>query len=224
MRILLVEDDAIVAAGVEEALTRASYSVDRCVSAEDALLAVAATRYDLAIVDIGLPGMDGRSFVERLRRDGDRLPVIILSALGGLEDRVRGLDGGADDYVAKPFLVPELLARVRALLRREQGAGRQEIVAGALRIDLGRRVAEVAGVPVDFTGREWDVLVQLVAASPKVVSKQKLTDSLGAWRNEITPNAIEIYVSRIRAKLQGAGVVVATIRGLGYRLDLEAAP
>lgn len=224
MRILLVEDDPIVAAGVEEALVRAGYSVDRCGSAEDALPAVEETGYDLAIVDIGLPGMDGRSFVERLRHDGNRLPIIILSALGELEDRVRGLDGGADDYVSKPFLVPELLARVRALLRRDQGAGRQEIAVGSLRIDLGRRTAEVAGIPVDFTGREWDVLVQLVSASPKVVSKQKLTDSLGAWRNEITPNAIEIYVSRIRAKLQGAEVVVRTIRGLGYRLDPEGRP
>lgn len=219
MRILLVEDDPIVAAGVEEALERATYSVDRCGADEDALLAVGGTQYDLGIVDIGLPGMDGHSFVERLRRNGNRFPVIVLTALGGLEDRVRVLDGGADDYVAKPFLVPELLARVRAQLQRDRGAVRQEISAGSLRIDLGQRTAEIAGELVDFTEREWDVLVQLVTASPKVVSTQKLTDSLGTWRNEI-----EIYVSRIRGKLQGAGVVVHTIRGLGYRLDLEDRP
>lgn len=224
MRILVVEDDEIVASGLAEALRRVDYSVDRCASGEDALVAFGTTEYDLAIVDIGLPGMDGRRLIELVRRRGNPVPVVILTALGGLEDRVRGLDGGADDYMIKPFLMPELLARIRALLRRERSSGQAEIVIGALRIDIGRRVAEMAGVPVDLTGREWDVLVQLATASPKAVTKQKLIDSLGAWGNEISSNAVEIYISRLRTKLQGAGVVVRTIRGLGYRLDDKGRP
>jgi DNA-binding response OmpR family regulator len=219
MRILLVEDDVVVATGVEEALRRESYSIDHCLSAEDALPAIATTGYDLAIVDIGLPGMNGRSFIDRIRRDGNSIPVIILSALDGFDDRVRGLDVGADDYVTKPFSIAELSARIRARLRRDSGEGRQGIVAGALRMHLGLRTADVSGTPIDLTAREWDVLFELAIAAPRIVSKQKLTDSLGGWRSEITSNAVEIYVSRIRAKLHGTGVGVLTVRGLGYRLE-----
>jgi len=219
LRILTVEDDAVVAAGLVEAFSRAGYQVDHATSAETAIEALATTQYDLAVIDIGLPRMNGRDLIRHIRRKGLSLPVLILSAHDALEERVRGLDLGADDYMVKPFQLPELLARARALIRRSQAVSSSEIRIGALNIDLGRRSADAGGVAIDLTGREWDILQQLALTCPKVVPKQKMVESLSDWGNELTPNAIEIYVSRLRAKLQNCGIAIRTIRGLGYRLD-----
>ncbi|HMX15809.1 MAG TPA: response regulator transcription factor, partial [Rhodocyclaceae bacterium] len=147
------------------------------------------------------------------------LPILVVTARDGLDDRVIGLDLGADDYIAKPFQLPELLARARALIRRSRSAASSELVAGRLRLDLTRRTAETDGKPLDLTGREWEILQQLMLATPKVLSKQKMAESLSRWDNELTPNAVELYVSRLRGKLQDAGVAIRTIRGIGYRLD-----
>lgn len=219
MRILLVEDDALVAAGIREALERSGYAVDHVGAAEPALSSLALTAYDLALVDIGLPGMDGHELIRRARRRGIGLPILVVTARDGLDDRVVGLDLGADDYIAKPFQLPELLARARALIRRSRSAASSELVAGRLRLDLTRRTAETDGKPLDLTGREWEILQQLMLATPKVLSKQKMAESLSRWDNELTPNAVELYVSRLRGKLQDAGVAIRTIRGIGYRLD-----
>lgn len=219
MRILLVEDDALVAAGIREALERSGYAVDHVGAAEPALSSLALTAYDLALVDIGLPGMDGHELIRRARRCGIGLPILVVTARDGLDDRVIGLDLGADDYIAKPFQLPELLARARALIRRSRSAASSELVAGRLRLDLTRRTAETDGKPLDLTGREWEILQQLMLATPKVLSKQKMAESLSRWDNELTPNAVELYVSRLRGKLQDAGVAIRTIRGIGYRLD-----
>ena len=219
MRILLVEDDALVAAGIREALERSGYAVDHVGAAEPALSSLALTAYDLALVDIGLPGMDGHELIRRARRRGIGLPILVVTARDGLDDRVIGLDLGADDYIAKPFQLPELLARARALIRRSRSAASSEWVAGRLRLDLPRRTAETDGKPLDLTGREWEILQQLMLATPKVLSKQKMAESLSRWDNELTPNAVELYVSRLRGKLQDAGVAIRTIRGIGYRLD-----
>ncbi|HNH34321.1 MAG TPA: response regulator transcription factor [Rhodocyclaceae bacterium] len=219
MRILLVEDDALVAAGIREALERSGYAVDHVGAAEPALSSLALTAYDLALVDIGLPGMDGHELIRRARRRGIGLPILVVTARDGLDDRVIGLDLGADDYIAKPFQLPELLARARALIRRSRSAASSELVAGRLRLDLTRRTAETDGKPLDLTGREWEILQQLMLATPKVLSKQKMAESLSRWDNELTPNAVELYVSRLRGKLQDAGVAIRTIRGIGYRLD-----
>ncbi|MBT9288841.1 response regulator [Prosthecodimorpha staleyi] len=219
MRILTVEDDAVVAAGLVEAFTRGGYQVDHANSAETAIEALATTQYDLAVIDIGLPRMNGRDLIRHIRMKGLALPVLILSAHDALEERVRGLDLGADDYMVKPFQLPELLARARALIRRSQAVSSSEIRIGGLNIDLGRRSADAGGVAIDLTGREWDILQQLALTCPKVVPKQKMVESLSDWGNELTPNAIEIYVSRLRAKLQNCGIAIRTIRGLGYRLD-----
>lgn len=223
MRILLIEDDPMVASGIQEGLEKAGFSVDRLDAAEPAESALGLIQYDVAIVDIGLPQMDGLELIRRLRRQGQRIPVLILTARDGVDDRVVGLDIGADDFMVKPFHLPELLARLRALIRRSRSAVSSELSVGPLHLDLARRTAMVGGVPLDLTGREWELLQHLILASPNVVPKQKLVESLSEWDNELTINAIEIYISRLRAKLQGCGVEIRTLRGIGYRLDETAA-
>lgn len=220
MRILLVEDDAIVAAGIVEGLARSSMSVDRVGAAELAEAALAMTAYDLAIVDLGLPVMDGLELIRRVRRKRMTLPILILTARDGLEDRVKGLDIGADDYLLKPFLLPELQARLRALIRRSQAAASSELIFGPLQLDLGLRSARLSDQLLDLPVREWEVLQHLIMAAPRVLSKQKLIDSLGDWDNEVSANAVELYVSRLRAKLGSSPVQIRTVRGIGYRLEL----
>jgi DNA-binding response OmpR family regulator len=219
MRILLVEDDPMVADGIREGLEKAGFSVDHAAAAEPAESALVLTHYDLAVVDIGLPRMDGHELIRRLRRRGIAVPILILTARDGLDDRVIGLDLGADDYMVKPFHLPELLARLRALIRRSRSATTSELGAGSVHLDLARRTAIACGAPLELTGREWEILQQLMLASPNVVAKQKMVESLSEWDNELTPNAVEIYISRLRNKLQGSGVEIRTIRGIGYRLD-----
>lgn len=219
MRILIAEDDAIIADGLARSLRQGGYAVDWAPNGMEADTALMTVSYDLLILDLGLPKMSGLEVLKRLRSRSSQVPVLILTALDGTGDRVKGLDLGADDYMVKPFQLPELLARARALIRRSQAVSSSEIRIGALNIDLGRRSADAGGVAIDLTGREWDILQQLALTCPKVVPKQKMVESLSDWGNELTPNAIEIYVSRLRAKLQNCGIAIRTIRGLGYRLD-----
>ena len=219
MRILLVEDDTMLADSIREGLEKSSFSVDPLNAAEPALSALGLTHYDLAIIDIGLPGMSGLELVRQLRQRGIQVPVLILTARDGLDDRISGLDLGADDYMVKPFQLPELQARMRALIRRSRSSTSSELVVGNIRLDLARRVATAHGEILELTGREWEILQQLMLASPNVLGKQKMAESLSQWENEITANAVEIYVSRLRHKLQECGVEIRTIRGIGYRLD-----
>jgi len=219
MRVLVVEDDATLAAGLVEGLERAGLQVDHLEAAEPAEGALGLTAYDAAIIDIGLPGMDGLELIRRVRRGGVLTPVLILTARDGLDDRVVGLDVGGDDYLVKPFLLPELLARLRALIRRSRAAASPVLAVGPLTLDVQRHSATLGGAELELTGREWDVLEQLVLAVPRVVAKQKLADSLSQWDKEITPNAVEIYVSRLRAKLAERGVSIRTVRGVGYRIE-----
>ncbi|WP_295004860.1 response regulator [uncultured Dechloromonas sp.] len=219
MRILLVEDDTLLADSIREGLEKGGFAVDRLNAAEPAVSALGLTHYDLAIVDIGLPGMSGLDLIRRLRQRNILVPVLILTARDGLDDRISGLDLGADDYMVKPFLLPELLARLRALIRRSRSSASSELTAGTIRLDLARRVATANGESLELTGREWEILQQLMLAMPNVVNKQKMAESLSEWENEITANAVEIYVSRLRSKIQGGGIEIRTIRGIGYRLD-----
>ncbi|HEY9191382.1 MAG TPA: response regulator, partial [Methyloversatilis sp.] len=186
MRILLVEDDLVLRVGLKEALEQANFTVDPLGAAEPAEGALGLTTYDLAIVDIGLPGMDGFELIRRIRRRGMDLPILILTARDALEDRVVGLDIGADDYLVKPFLLPELLARIRAITRRSRASANPLISVGVLTLDPANHTADIEGSPLELTGREWSVLEQLMLAAPKVIAKQKLTDSLGHWDNELT--------------------------------------
>lgn len=219
MRILLVEDDLMLARGIREGLERQAFSVDHLAAAEPAESALELTHYDLAIVDIGLPRMNGLELIGKLRRRGLDVPILILTARDDMDDRLIGLDIGADDYMLKPFHLPELLARMRALIRRSRSASSSELIAGTVCLDLARRTATINGRFFDLTGREWEILQQLMLASPKVVAKQKMVSSLSEWDNEITANAIEIYISRLRTKLKDGGIEIRTIRGIGYRLD-----
>lgn len=221
MRILLVEDDPILAAGVAEALSRHQFSVETVTTGEQGDAVLSSTHYDMAIVDIGLPRMDGLALVQRLRARGQTLPVMMLTARDSLADRVQGLNGGADDYLVKPFLLPELIARVHALIRRSRSAASSVMQLGELTLDLGLHQATLMGEVMDLTGRELDVLQQMLLAAPNVVNKHKLVDSLSRWDREITANAIEIYVSRLRAKLMGSDIQILTVRGIGYRLGLS---
>lgn len=220
MRILLVEDDDLLLSGLREAFGQAGYEMDHLGSAEPAVDALTHGVHDLAIVDIGLPGMDGLELVRRLRSLGNKVPVLVLTARDGLADRVRGLNDGADDYLIKPFLLPELLARVQALIRRSQSAASSRMVAGPLSMDMATHEAQLMGEVLSLTGREWDLLLLMVLAAPGVVAKRRLADSMSRWDKEITDNAIEIYVSRLRTKLGGGGLSIRTVRGIGYRLDI----
>jgi DNA-binding response OmpR family regulator len=220
MRLLLVEDDVMVASGIKLGLGGAGYAVDWVGSAERAEDVLMSERFDAAIIDLGLPGMDGLALTRRLRQGGHSLPVLILTARDALQDRVRGLDLGADDYLLKPFELPELLARLRALLRRSQAATSAVLTFGPLELDTANRQARAHGQLIDLGPREWTVMEYLLTHAPKSASKDKLVQALTGWDKELTPNAVEVYISRLRGKLEPHGVRVRSIRGFGYRLEL----
>ncbi|MFO1340796.1 MAG: response regulator [Burkholderiaceae bacterium] len=224
MRILVVEDDGLVAAGLKQGLTRAGYTVDVAPSAEAAEACVKDESFDLAVVDIGLPQADGLTLIRRWRAEGRALPVLVLSARSSMEDTISGLDVGADDYLGKPFRLPELVARMRALIRRSHAVADTTLRHGALVLDTATHAATLAGAPLELTPREWAILEILLLASPNVVSKDRLVQGLAGWDKDITPNAVEVHVSRLRAKLGIGGIEIRTVRGIGYRLDAPAEP
>ena len=231
MRLLLVEDDVMVASGIKLGLTGAGYAVDWVGSAERALEVTRLEAFDLAVIDIGLPGMDGLELTQNLRKEGHAMPVLILTARDALQDRVQGLDMGGDDYMVKPFELPELLARLRALLRRSQAATSATLSFGPLELDTALRQACIrsggAGgtcQPIELGPREWTVMEYLMLQAPKPANKDKLLQALTGWDKEITPNAVEVYISRLRGKLEPHGLALRSIRGFGYRLELLNPP
>jgi len=219
MRILIVEDDASLAAGIARILEAEGWAVDTVKSGEQAALASQVERFDLLILDIGLPGIDGFEVLRRLRADGHAVPVLILTARDAIDDRVRGLDQGADDYMAKPFAMPELAARVRALIRRSQSRSGPRLVHGPLVLDATARRAFLNDEPLELAAREWAVLEVLLARVEKVVSKEAIIQAVANWGDELSQNAIEVYVSRLRAKLEPAGIHIRTVRGFGYMVE-----
>jgi len=218
MRVLVIEDDALVGDAVRRALATAGYAADLVASAEAAKSALHAESFDLLVVDIGLPRENGLQFVRGLRSRGKILPVLMLTARDGLSDRVTALDLGADDYLTKPFQVPELLARCRALIRRANSVASPQLAFGGLQLDLARKEAMHGAQRLELTHREWSILECLVLNAGHIVPKEKLLSSIADWSEEITPNAVEVYVSRLRAKL-GAAAIIRAVRGMGYRID-----
>jgi two-component system, OmpR family, response regulator len=221
MRILIVEDDPVLADGLTRSLRATDYAVDCLSDGNEADHVLAAQHYDLVILDLGLPKLDGFEVLRRLRRRSSRVPVLVLTARDALDDRVKGLDLGADDYLTKPFDLPELEARVRSLIRRGQSGGGSLLAHGSLALDTAGRRATLGGEPLDLSARELGVLEVLMLRSGRVVNKEQLADRLYGWDEEVGANAIEVYVHRLRKKLEPAGVTIRTIRGLGYLLEKE---
>lgn len=219
MRILLAEDDGILADGLCRSLRQAGYAVDHVAHGEAADAALAADRFDLLILDLGLPRLSGMEVLRRLRARNTPLPVLILTAADSVEQRVRGLDLGADDFMAKPFALTELEARVRALVRRTMGASSTLLRIGTLSYDQVSRTASIDEQPLELSGRETGLLEILLQRPGRLVSKEQIVNHLCEWGEEVSHNAIEVYMHRLRRKLEGGGVRIATVRGLGYCLE-----
>ncbi|HRA77610.1 MAG TPA: response regulator transcription factor [Burkholderiaceae bacterium] len=224
MRILLAEDDQVMADGLSRSLRGTGYAVDHVASGGEADTALSTQAYDLLILDLGLPVMSGLDVLKRLRARNDALPVLILTAADSVEQRVRGLDLGADDFMAKPFALSELEARVRALVRRSMGTGSTQLRCGTLSFDQVSRTAFLDEHPLELSAREVGLLEVLLQRMGRLVSKEQIVDHLCEWGDEISLNAIEVYVHRLRRKLEGADIRIATVRGLGYCLERPPEP
>jgi two-component system OmpR family response regulator len=222
MRILIAEDDSILADGLVRSLRQSAYAVDHVKNGVEADTALSMQSFDLLILDLGLPRMPGLEVLRRLRARNSNLPVLILTAADSVDERVKGLDLGADDYMAKPFALNELEARVRALTRRGAGGGPTVVRHGALSFDQVGRIACINDQVLDLSARELGVLEVLLQRIGRLVSKEQLVDHLCEWGEEVSNNAIEVYVHRLRKKLEPGGVRIATVRGLGYCLEKAA--
>lgn len=199
------------------------YAVDWLTEGDKVRGAMVGQTYDLVLLDLNLPGLGGLEVLRQLRQDGNQVPVLILTARDGLDDRVAGLDAGADDYVTKPFDLPELAARVRALARRRTGQAQPLIEVGPLVFDTVGREVRVNGQRLALSVRELSVLEMLMARVGRVVTKRQIVNSLSAWDADFSENAVEVYVYRLRKRLEGTGASIQTVRGFGYLLDVEAA-
>jgi two-component system OmpR family response regulator len=224
MRILIAEDDNVLADGLTRSLRQSGYAVDHVKDGHSADLALSAQAFDLLILDLGLPKMSGIEVLKRLRSRNSMLPVLILTAADSTEERVKGLDLGADDYMAKPFALSELEARVRALTRRGTGGGPTLVKHGPLQFDQVGRVACIDEKMLELSARELGLLEVLLKRVGRLVSKDQLVDHLCEWGEEVSNNAIEVYVHRLRKKIEVGGIRIATIRGLGYCLEKFQAP
>ncbi|WP_296650055.1 response regulator [Paraburkholderia sp.] len=217
MKILLVEDDDLIGSGVEISLRQAGYDVEWLRDGRDAAIALATTRYALLVLDLGLPGRSGNDLLRSLREAGDTLPVLVLTARGTVADRVRGLDAGADDYLAKPFELSEMLARCRALVRRSQGRSGEPLVWRDFKVDLTTHTVTRNESRISLTSKEWSILVQLLTHQGMPQSRTRLEEQLYGWQEGVESNAIEVHVSNLRKKL--GTELIRTVRGIGYVIE-----
>ena len=216
MRLLLVEDDPMIGRAVRQGLGDAGFAADWVMDGNAAERALANGVYDLALLDLGLPGQDGMAVLKLLRRSGNAVPVLIVTARDAVADRIAGLNAGADDYVLKPFDLDELIARVRALLRRHAGAGSPLLECGALALDPVRKEVRLKGEIVSLSAREFALLEVLLQRPGAVLSRQQLEDSVYGWTEEIGSNAIEVHLHNLRRKL--GAQTICNVRGVGYKV------
>jgi len=221
MRILIVEDDAVLANGLVRTFKQASYAVDHVSNGAQADLMLQESVYDLVILDLGLPKMDGMEVLKKLRQKGSKVAVLILTARDAIESRVKGLDLGADDYLTKPFNLDELEARVRALIRRGQLGSNLPLHCAKLSLSVVDKTAMNGEIPMPLSAREFGLLEVLMTRANKVVNKEQLLEALVNWDTEISDNAIEVYIHRLRKKIEPSGARIRTIRGLGYLLEAQ---
>ena len=219
MRILLVEDHLELSRWMAKALAQSHFTVERALNGADADALLAVQQFDLVILDLTLPRVDGLEVLRRLRARGSRTPVLVVTARGEVSDRVRGLNLGADDYLAKPFELAELEARVNALLRRARGEPQPRVACGEVTFDTVSRTFELRGEPLALTPREHALLEALILRAGKAVPKEHIFTKVFEMASDTRPEAIEIYVHRLRRKLEGSGVRITTLRGLGYLLE-----
>ncbi len=225
MRILIAEDDEVLSDGLCRSMRQSGYAVDCVKDGLAAKLILSGDQpFDLVILDLGLPKVDGFSVLRSLREKNRQVPVFILTARDDEGDRVKGLDLGADDYMIKPFSLPELEARVRALIRRGQCGVNPVYSCGTLTLDSVGRRAMIDGEPLELTTRELSVLETLISRMGRVISKEQLLERLYSYSEEASSNAIEVYIHRLRKKIEPAGVTIRTIRGLGYIIDKVTEP
>jgi len=217
MRVLIVEDEARLARQLAKAVGDAGYAVDCAGDGARADFLSHTEQYDAVVLDLGLPKVDGLTLLRRWRDEGLAFPVLVLTARGSWHEKVQGIDGGADDYVAKPFRVEEVLARLRALIRRSAGLGRTELRCGELALDAGAARVSLAGVPVKLTSHEFRVLSYLMHHRGRVVSQSELIEHIYAQDFDRDSNTVEVFIARLRRKL-GASYI-ETVRGLGYRME-----
>lgn len=221
MRVLLVEDDPMIGAAVRCALNDMSYAVDWVKNGLTAMTSLAAQHYDLVLLDLGLPEKDGMAVLASIRAKGDSTPLLIITARDGLDDRLRGLDGGADDYVLKPFEMVELLARMRAVLRRKSGSGSPVLSNGVVSLDLATREATVSdSLPTVLSNREFALLRALLSRPGAILSRSDLEDRIYGWGEEVESNAIEFLIHALRRKL--GKQVIKNVRGAGWLVSKNA--
>lgn len=219
MRILIAEDDKSIAVALRASLVESGHTVDCVADGTSAQHAVLVERYDLLVLDLGLPRMEGAQVLRQIRDRGCDVSVLVVTARDGIGDRVRTLDDGADDYLVKPFVLSEFLARSRALLRRRATGGASELSIGRLRLRLDARRVRIGDDPLELTAREFALLEALFVRQKQVVSRNHLIEAVTDWESDLSDNGLDISVHRLRRKLQGSGARIRTIRGLGYLLE-----
>jgi DNA-binding response OmpR family regulator len=216
MRVLLVEDDPLIGSGLDEGLRHEGFAVDWVRDGDAATLALRTTPYGLMLLDLGLPGQDGLSLLASLRRRDDALPAIVITARDAVTDRIAGLDAGADDYLVKPFVLEELLARIRAVNRRHAGRAQTTLAAGALKLDPVRHQVWLADDEVALSPKEFVMLHELMLDPGAVISREQFEERLYSWGEEVESNAVQVHIHNLRKKL--GHVAILTVRGVGYRI------